>query len=201
VEKKEEERESEIDQHSFLLSCISVRSWLNAPLLLCLWSCYPSLPCTVQVRTPPLPSSPHFVIVLTPLLLFVVGAYRLCTDSKIYQPIWTRSRQTLKRASLISIPLILLSLPLTRLYVVYILSRSPLSPKNIHDAQLLGVSPVQYTTWMLVLGQVTLLLEWMLKRELKKSRTEVYDRTVQSRGKRESETLFTRGRALPTDAA
>ncbi|GAA5913927.1 uncharacterized protein JCM6883_000120 [Sporobolomyces salmoneus] len=113
----------------------------------------------------------------------VVGAYRLCTDRNLYEPIWTRSRQSLKRAALFCIPLLLLSFPLTRLYVVYILSRSPFSPKNIHDAQLLGVSPVQYTTWMLVLGQVTFIVEWMLKRELKKSRTEVYDRTVQSRGK------------------
>ncbi|GAA6013052.1 hypothetical protein JCM11491_000953 [Sporobolomyces phaffii] len=118
-----------------------------------------------------------------PPLYCAVGAYRLCTDRNLYHPIWIRSRQTLKRATLLSIPLILLSLPLTRLYVVYILSRSPLSPKNIHDAQFLGVSPVKYTTWTLVLGQVTYFLEWMLKRELKKSRTEVYERTVHSRGK------------------
>ncbi|GAA5961832.1 hypothetical protein JCM3765_004088 [Sporobolomyces pararoseus] len=118
-----------------------------------------------------------------PPLYCIVGAYRLVTDPALYQPIWKRSRSSLKSALLISLPLLLLSLPLTRLYVVYILSRSPLSPKNIHDAQLLGVSPVQYTAWMLVLGQVSLLVEWKLKRELKKSREEVYDRTVQSRGK------------------
>ncbi|GAA5874891.1 hypothetical protein JCM16303_004935 [Sporobolomyces ruberrimus] len=118
-----------------------------------------------------------------PPIYCIVGAYRLCTDPQLYSPIWTRSRQSLKRAALLCIPLILLSLPLTKLYVVYILSRSPLSPKNIHDAAMFGVSPVKYTTWVLVLGQVTFVIEWMLKREMKKSRTEVYERTVQSRGK------------------
>lgn len=118
-----------------------------------------------------------------PPLYCAVGAYRLCTDPNLYRPIWSRSRQSFQRALLLSIPLVLVSLPLTRLYVVYVLSRSPLSPKNIHDAQLLGISPVQYTTWTMVLSQVTMLCEWLLKRELKRSRTEVYERTVQSRGK------------------
>ncbi|GAA5929672.1 uncharacterized protein JCM15063_004216 [Sporobolomyces koalae] len=113
----------------------------------------------------------------------VVGAYRLCTDRNLHKPLWEQSRRSIKRALLICLPLALLSLPVTRLYVVYVLSRSPLSPRNIHDAALLGVSPVQYTTWMLVLGQITLVLEWLLKRELGKSRTQVYEWTVQSRGK------------------
>ncbi|GAA6060717.1 hypothetical protein JCM10212_003338 [Sporobolomyces blumeae] len=113
----------------------------------------------------------------------IVGAYRLCTDPHLYNPIWQRSQKSLKRALVLCVPLALVSFPLTRLYTTYVLSRSPLSPKNIHDAALFGVSPVTYTTWMLVLGQVTMLVEWMLSRELKKSRAEVYDQTVKSRGK------------------
>ncbi|TNY24626.1 hypothetical protein DMC30DRAFT_413230 [Rhodotorula diobovata] len=113
----------------------------------------------------------------------VVGAYRLLTDSSLYTPIWRRSRKTLQRALLISLPLAVASLPLTRLYVHFVLSRSPFSPSDIHSANVLGVSPVQYTTWMLVLGQVSFFVEWMLKRELRKSRDEVYEATVRSRGK------------------
>lgn len=105
------------------------------------------------------------------------------TDSSLYTPIWRRSRKTLQRALLISLPLAVASLPLTRLYVQFVLSRSPFSPSNIHSANVLGVSPVQYTTWMLVLGQVSFFVEWMLKRELRKSRDEVYEATVRSRGK------------------
>lgn len=105
------------------------------------------------------------------------------TDSSLYTPIWRRSRKTLQRALLISLPLAVASLPLTRLYVHFVLSRSPFSPSDIHSANVLGVSPVQYTTWMLVLGQVSFFVEWMLKRELRKSRDEVYEATVRSRGK------------------
>jgi hypothetical protein len=69
--------------------------------------------------------------------------------------------------------------------VTYILSRSPLSPKNIHDAAFFGVSPIVYTTWALLLGQLSTLLEWALSRELKKAREEAYEATVRSRGKEE----------------
>ncbi|CEQ41394.1 SPOSA6832_03125 [Sporobolomyces salmonicolor] len=113
----------------------------------------------------------------------IVGAYRLATDPNLYRPIWKRSSRSLKRALVLAIPYAILAFPLTRLYVTFILSRSPLSPRNIHDAALLGVSPVKYTTWALVLGQVSMLVEWLLGRELKKSREEVYEQTVRSRGK------------------
>ncbi|GJN87655.1 hypothetical protein Rhopal_000610-T1 [Rhodotorula paludigena] len=113
----------------------------------------------------------------------VVGAYRLLTDSQLYRPIWQRSRKSLQRALLLAVPYSLVALPLTRLYVTFVLSRSPLSPRNIHDAALLGVSPVRYTTWMLLLGQVSMLVEWLLSRQLRKSRDEVYEATVRSRGK------------------
>ncbi|GAA5888528.1 hypothetical protein JCM5296_001058 [Sporobolomyces johnsonii] len=113
----------------------------------------------------------------------IVGAYRLATDPNLYRPIWKRSSRSLKRALILAIPYAIVALPLTRLYVTFILSRSPLSPTNIHDAALLGVSPVKYTTWALVLGQVSMLVEWMLGRELRKSREEVYEQTVRSRGK------------------
>lgn len=112
-----------------------------------------------------------------------VGAYRLLTDSSLYLPIWRRSGKALQRALLLALPLALVSLPLTRIYVQFILARSPFSPSDIHNANFLGVSPVQYTTWMLVLGQASMFLEWMLKRELRKSRDEVYEATVRSRGK------------------
>lgn len=108
----------------------------------------------------------------------------MCTDDSLYMPIWNRSKESLKRALLLCIPLAILSYPLTSLYTKYILSRSPFSPKDLHSSALLGISPLQYTTWMLVFGQITFVIEWLLKKQLKKSRTEVYDRTVQSRGKR-----------------
>ncbi|BGP38870.1 hypothetical protein JCM10449v2_002808 [Rhodotorula kratochvilovae] len=113
----------------------------------------------------------------------VVGAYRLLTDSQLYLPIWRRSRKSLQRALVVAVPAALASFPLTRLYVAWILARSPFSPSDIHNAAFFGVSPVRYTTWMLVLGQVSMLVEWMLARELRKSRDEVYEATVRSRGK------------------
>ncbi|GAA5944102.1 hypothetical protein JCM3775_003901 [Rhodotorula graminis] len=113
----------------------------------------------------------------------LVGAYRLVTDSSLYRPIWRRSGKALQRALLLALPLAVVSLPATRIYVQFILARSPFSPSDIHNANFLGVSPVQYTTWMLVLGQASMFLEWMLKRELRKSRDEVYEATVRSRGK------------------
>ncbi|ORY73220.1 hypothetical protein BCR35DRAFT_293795 [Leucosporidium creatinivorum] len=113
----------------------------------------------------------------------IVGAYRLVTDDSLWQPIWKRSRKTLKRAFYLSIPFTLISYPLTRLYVTLILARSPFSPNNIHDAAVLGISVVRYTTMVLVLGQISMLLEWALRRELGKSKEEVYEATVRSRGK------------------
>ena len=94
-----------------------------------------------------------------------------------------RSRKTLLRAVYAFLPFFLISYPLTRLYVTLILARSPFSPNNIHDAAVLGVSVVRYTTMVLVLGQVSMLLEWALRRELGKSKEEVYEATVRSRGK------------------
>lgn len=67
--------------------------------------------------------------------------------------------------------------------MTYILSRSPLSPKNLHDAAFFGISPIVYTTWALLFGQLSTLLEWALSRELKKAREEAYEATVRSRGK------------------
>ncbi|BGP54617.1 hypothetical protein JCM8202v2_002204 [Rhodotorula sphaerocarpa] len=93
------------------------------------------------------------------------------------------STRSLKRALLLAVPYALVAFPLTRLWVTFILARSPLSPKDIHNAAYLGISPVTYTTWTLTLGQLSILVEWMLARELKKSRSEVYERTVESRGK------------------
>ncbi|BGO96901.1 hypothetical protein NBRC10513v2_002616 [Rhodotorula toruloides] len=113
----------------------------------------------------------------------VVGAYRLATDPNLYRPVWARSRKSLQRALLFAVPYSVLALPLTRLYVTFVLSRSPLSPKNVHEAAYFGVSPVAYTTWALLAGQVSALIEFLLKRELRKSREEVYEQTVRSRGK------------------
>lgn len=127
-----------------------------------------------------------------PLSTCTVGAYRLLTDPQLYLPIWQRSRKSLQRALLLAVPYSLVALPLTRLYVTFILSRSPLSPRNIHDAALLGVSPVRYTTWMLLLGQVSMLVEWLLSRQLRKSRDEVYEATVRSRGKGALSSLWAR---------
>lgn len=86
---------------------------------------------------------------------------------------------------LIALPFALISYPLTRLYVSLILTRSPFSPKNVHGAAVLGINVIRYTTITLVLGQISMLLEWSLGRELKKARLEVYDATVKSRGKSE----------------
>lgn len=114
-----------------------------------------------------------------------VGAYRLMTDETLYKPLWQRSRKTLKRCALAFIPYFLVAYPLTRLYVTLILARSPFSPRNVEEAAWLGVSVVKYTTLALVLGQVSMALEWALSRELGKAKTEVYDATVRSRGKSE----------------
>ena len=83
-----------------------------------------------------------------------------------------------------------MSYPLTRLYVTLILSRSPFSPSNVEDAAWLGVSVVRYTTAVLVLGQVSYILEWLLGRQIAKSRKEVYDQTVASRAKGASKQAF-----------
>ncbi|KAM0788628.1 hypothetical protein ACM66B_001747 [Microbotryomycetes sp. NB124-2] len=113
----------------------------------------------------------------------IVGAYRLLHDDKLWRPLWLRSRKTLKRALVLSLPFILISYPLTRLYVSLILTRSPLSPTNIHGAAVLGINVLKYTTITLVLGQISMMIEWALRRELGKAKEEVYLATVKSRGK------------------
>lgn len=150
-----------------------------------------TIPTTVLYRFVQLPRSFPLIMISSKLrVLPLVGAYRLCTDESLYKPIWNRSQQSLKRALLLCIPLLILSYFPTSFYTKYILSRSPFSPKDLHSSALLGVSPLQYTTWMLLFGQITFVIEWLLKKQLKKSRTEVYDRTVQSRGKRTSSAYF-----------
>lgn len=113
----------------------------------------------------------------------VVGAYRFFTDKNLYLPFWNRSKKAIKTALLLSIPLILISYPITKFYVVYILSRSPFSPKRIHDSILFGISPAKFTLFNLLLNQLSYLLEFFLKRQITKSKFEVYDLTVKSRNK------------------
>lgn len=113
----------------------------------------------------------------------LVGAYRFLTDKNLYLPFWNRSKTTIKRTTLISIPLLIISYPITRFYVTFILARSPFSPKRIHDAFYFGITPSQFTTFLLLLNQFSYFLEFMLKRQVKKSKFEVYDLTVKSRGK------------------
>jgi hypothetical protein len=96
------------------------------------------------------------------------------------------------RALACSLPYLLIAYPITRLYVSFILSRSPFSPTNIHDAAYLGISVVRYTTGVMVLGQMSALLEWALRRQVGKGKNEVYEATVRSRGKGESQLLARR---------
>ncbi|KAL8276564.1 hypothetical protein RQP46_011054 [Phenoliferia psychrophenolica] len=125
---------------------------------------------------------PQELLTFTPSYC-LVGAYRLITDDKLWFPIWQRSKGTLKKSSYFLVPFSLVSYPLTRLYVTLILARSPFAPSQIHDAAVLGVSVAGYTTAVLVLGQVSYILEWLLRRQISKGREEVYDATVKSRAK------------------
>ncbi|KAK4700469.1 hypothetical protein P7C70_g5776, partial [Phenoliferia sp. Uapishka_3] len=125
---------------------------------------------------------PQELLTFTPSYC-IVGAYRLITDEKLWHPIWTKSKGTLKKSAFFLIPYVLVAYPLTRLYVTLILARSPFSPSNVEDAAWLGISVVPYTTGVLVLGQVSYALEWILRRQISKGREEVYDETVRSRGK------------------
>lgn len=95
------------------------------------------------------------------------------------------------RALACSIPYLLIAYPLTRLYVSFILSRSPFSPANIHDAAYLGISVVNFTTSVMILSQMSALLEWALRRQVGKGKNEVYEATVRSRGKGQSSPLST----------
>ncbi|KAM0754703.1 hypothetical protein T439DRAFT_119710 [Meredithblackwellia eburnea MCA 4105] len=113
----------------------------------------------------------------------VVGAYRLVTDDKLWRPIWVKSKGTLRKSAYFLVPFALISYPITRLYVTLILARTPFSPANIEDAAWWGISVVRYTTGVLVLGQVSYALEWLLRRQLSKGKEEVYEATVRSRGK------------------
>lgn len=140
----------------------------------------------------------------------VVGAYRLITDHTLWYPIWfvlsifpqiqqqlyptltnshclrTQSRATLRTSLFLTLPFLLISYPLTRLYVTLILSRSPFSPNNIHDAAFFGITPAHWTTFVLVLGQISAAIEWRLGSTLRGSRKVVYEATVKSRGKGET---------------
>ena len=107
----------------------------------------------------------------------------MTADAKLWTPIWLRTRTTLKRAVLFLPLYLLLAYPLTRLYVTFILARSPFAPARIEDAQYFGLNVVTFTNWSLILGQISMILEWALKREVTKATKDVYEATVASRGK------------------
>lgn len=85
---------------------------------------------------------------------------------------------------MLSVPYMLIAYPMTRLYVGLVLSRSPFSPSRIEEAAYLGVNVITFTTAAIVLGQLSFMLEYAIRRDLAKARTDAYNATVASRGKR-----------------
>lgn len=125
-----------------------------------------------------------------PPIYLTVGIYRLTTDHKIQQSIWKEFSKEIKKLTILSTIYFIISFPITKIWVKFFLL------KNINNRQqdsnfftnlisivLFKFSLLNFITISLVLGQINYLLNLFLIRKIKKTRSKVYNFTIESRAK------------------
>ncbi|POW20846.1 hypothetical protein PSHT_03077 [Puccinia striiformis] len=127
-----------------------------------------------------------------PTSYLTVGIYRLGTDAKINRAIVQEFSTIVKRLVILSIIYCTIAYPITKVWVKYFY----LSSKRAKQEQEMTggrssmnsmgssmFSLLNFTTISLVLSQLSSIIEFFLLRKLKKTRSKVYDFTLQSRDK------------------
>ncbi|MBW0499098.1 hypothetical protein O181_038813 [Austropuccinia psidii MF-1] len=117
-----------------------------------------------------------------PTSYLLVGIYRLAMDPTIWKPIWTDCKSGLRKGLLISGLLSTLSYPFTRLWVRFFMKQSSILSYS-DEASFLKIPIATFTTISLVAGQASWIIQFVLKRNLKKARSKAYEMTVRSRAK------------------
>jgi hypothetical protein len=119
-------------------------------------------------------------------------------DDRIWRPIWLQCRTATLRGLAIALVWCIFSYAPTKLvrqactararndaqpqYVRYFVKKAALSAYD-DESRVLGVNVVLYATLTFLLGQASMIVEYILSRQLKKARADVYEATVVSRGK------------------
>lgn len=128
-----------------------------------------------------------------PPLYTVVGVYRLCHDPLLWRPMWESARASLNRGTLFALVWALISWPLQGLFtrsfvghmgtVIGARHTYDAIARSAHSAGLPAPDFDSLTSILLVLNQMSIILELSMGRQLRQFRNTAYMATVASRGK------------------
>lgn len=124
---------------------------------------------------------PQELLSFPPTYLFI-GIYRLVTDPKLWRPIWTDCKTSLKKTLIIAGLASGLSYPITRMWVRFFMGKSSLV-RYAEEASFLRIPVTTLATLSLVAAQMSWLVEFSLKRKLRHARAHSYKMTIESRAK------------------
>ncbi|KAI5453958.1 hypothetical protein NCC49_004953 [Naganishia albida] len=127
----------------------------------------------------------------------VVGIYRLFTDHSLRKAVWDKVKHATVRGIAVGAVYVTLTYSMQRWFVENFLMggygffgrKAVKPPPEILEtglSWLQTIDAVQYTTILFILPQLSYLLNYFIKRNLRLARSRAYDLTVKSRGKPDS---------------
>ncbi|KAJ3513073.1 hypothetical protein NLJ89_g3151 [Agrocybe chaxingu] len=116
----------------------------------------------------------------------LVGVYRLFTDPLLYKPAWDKCKHATRRGAIVGAIWAFLTFSIQRKFIQVFLSNSPRITGLSNDTMFGYPLPFSITTYaaLTILGsQVTYILQFFLRRNIRIARDRAWDQTLASRGK------------------
>jgi hypothetical protein len=117
----------------------------------------------------------------------LVGVYRLFTDKLLYKPAWDKCKHATQRGAVVGAIWALLTFSIQKKFIEIFLSNSPRITGLSRDDTVFGYkvpfSLYTYATLMIIGSQVTYILRFFLRKNIRIARDRAWDQTVASRGK------------------
>ncbi|KAF8167140.1 hypothetical protein B0H34DRAFT_680424 [Crassisporium funariophilum] len=116
----------------------------------------------------------------------LVGVYRLFTDKVLYGPAWDKCKHATRRGAIVGTIWAFLTFAIQRKFIEMFLANSPRITGLSRDTMFGYKIPFNIHTYAAVLllgSQVTYILRFFLRRNIRIARDRAWDQTVTSRGK------------------
>ncbi|KAF9523084.1 hypothetical protein CPB83DRAFT_776047 [Crepidotus variabilis] len=116
----------------------------------------------------------------------LVGVYRLFTDKLLYIPAWDKCKHAAQRGAVVGAAWAFFTFSIQKRFIEMFLSNSPRITGLSSDTMFgypLPFSIHTYATIMIIGSQVTRIMQFFLRKNLRIARDRAWDQTVKSRGK------------------